>query len=367
MKVITRAVLDWDGNVLEESSFEYRGPIAAAKSSGSAPAPTNPYEQAAAQYGLATGTADYNAALNRTGSVNPLGESGWSVTGTDGTGNSSFGGYPTGFNNQNGEGSYPQYGSYPMPASNGMPQSSGVPQTMSTPNGGSPSFTGIEGSSGTEGTGNPYGLGGSQPAANGGTGAPLYTQQTSLDPWANQLLSSPIDTSQIPGMPGGPSLEQNVNSAENATYAQEMQLLQPQEQLQSEQTQAQLEGEGAMPGSAAYGTGEQMLGLQQGQENTQAANQAVTTGMGELPMFYGLGSTDLQNQLAERNAPISEFESLQGNGGGNVSAATPDISGAFGQQYSGALAGYNANTATNNANTQAGTSLASMIALAALM
>jgi hypothetical protein len=97
-----------------------------------------------------------------------------------------------------------------------------------------------------------------------------------------------------------------------------------------------------------------MLGLQQGEENTQAANQAVTTGMGELPMFYGLGSTDLQNQLAERQAPISEFQGLEGNlGGGNVSAATPDISGAFGQSYQGALANYNANVATNNANTGA--------------
>ena len=32
-----------------------------------------------------------------------------------------------------------------------------------------------------------------------------------------------------------------------------------------------------------------------------------------------------------------------------VSAATPDISGAFNQAYQGQLAGYNANTASNNA------------------
>src|SRR5580658_6502060 len=296
MKLITRGVIDWETcEVLEEESFEYSGQLAECKSAGSAPQPTNPYEQAAAQYGLATGTANYNAALNRTGVVNPLGESGWSVTGTDGSGQSSFGGYPTGFGDQNGSGaygfgsSYPQYASYPTPPSNGMP--------MSTTSGGSPSWSSITApppsspsSAPSWGPGSfgssPYGFGGtSAPTSapmNGGSGAPLYSQQTSLDPWANSLLESPIDTSQIPGMPGGPSLQDNVNNAEQATYGQEMQLLAPQEQQQQEQTQAQLEAEGAMPGSAAYGYGENMLNLGQGEENTQAANQAVTTGMGEL-------------------------------------------------------------------------------------
>jgi hypothetical protein len=312
MKIITRAVLDWDGNVLEEDSFEYCGPVADCKSSGSAPQPVDPYQQANAQYGLATGTAAYNAALNRTDSSNPLGSNTWDVTGYSTAG----AGPPSG-----GSGSY---GPYSLPG------------------------------------GGVYGFGGSMPGGSSaggaipnGAGAPIYSQQTSLTPWANALEASPIDTSGIPGMPGGPSEQQNVNSAENATFGNEMQLLAPQEQLQQEQTQAQLENSGAMPGSAAYNTGEQMLGLTQGAENTNAANQAVTTGMGELPMLYGLGSTDLQNQLAVRQAPISEYEALQGNPTAQVSAATPDISGAFNQQYQGALNSYNANTATNNANTGA--------------
>lgn len=314
MKIITRAVLDWDGNVLEEDSYEYSGPVADCKSSGSAPQPVDPYTQANAQYGLATGTANYNAALNRTGETNPLGSSSWNVTGYSGAPSSSGGASaPTPYG-YGGRGGY----------SPGSPSAGGA--------GGIPN----------------------------GSGAPLYTHNTSLTPWANDLLSKPIDTSQIPGMPGGPSLQQNVGSAENAVFNQQMDLLAPQEKQQQEQTQAQLENEGAMPGSAAYDYGEQSLARAQGAQNAQVANQAVTTGMGELPMLYGLGSTSLQNQLAERNAPISEFEALQGNGaGGNVSAATPDMSGAFNNQYQGALAGYNANTATNNANTQAGTGLLS--------
>ena len=34
MKIITRAVLDWNGNVLEEESYEYAGEVAHAGSSG---------------------------------------------------------------------------------------------------------------------------------------------------------------------------------------------------------------------------------------------------------------------------------------------------------------------------------------------
>jgi hypothetical protein len=327
MKIIVRGVIDWETcKVIEQDSYEYSGPIAECKSSGSAPQPVDPYQQANAQYGLATGTAAYNAALDRTNSSNPLGSNTWSVDG-----------YSTA-----GAGPDTSAGGYSPYAGGGM--------------------YGLGG-----GAGGAYGFGGSSDpnalSLPNGAGAPIYSQQTSLTPWANQLISSPIDTSQIPGMPGGPSLEQNVGGAENAVYNQQMALLQPQEQLQSEQTQAQLENEGAMPGSAAYNTGEQQLSNAQGFQNAQVANQAVTTGMGELPMLYGLGSTSLQNQLAERSAPISEYEALQGNPSANVSAATPDISGAFGQQYQGALAGYNANVATNNADT---TGLAGLAAAAAI-
>lgn len=336
MKIITRAVLDWDGNILEEESCEYSGPVAECKSSGSAPQPTDPYQQAQAQYGLATGTANYNAALNRTGSVNPLGSSGWSVAGSDGN--------PSGFGGSGG------YGPYPIPSNLG---------------GGLYGFGGRGMAGGSMGFGGTPNASNVPNATNGGSGAPLYTQRTSLTPWANQMLSSPIDTSNIPGAPGGPNLTSALASTRNAMYDQSMAYLRPQEQLQSEQTRAQLENEGAMPGSAAYNTGEQQLNQQQTFENQQAVDSAIGAGNAELSNLYGLGSQGLQNQLAIRNAPISEFEQLQGGGsGGQVSAATPDISGAFGQQYQGRLAGYNADTATNNANTGAGAGLASAAIMA---
>lgn len=342
MKIITRGVIDWEtGEVIEEESFDYCGPIAECKSSGSAPQPTDPYAQAGAQYGLATGTANYNAALNRTNSSNPLGSNTWSVTGHDGTPSS----YSPGGAYGPGGGGYGGGAPY-LPPAGGYPNSPAGPRAMAHP-------TGSVGP-------------GSMPT-NGGSGAPIYSQQTSLSPWANKLLQSPIDTSQIPGMPGGPSLENNVADARNASFGNIMQLLQPQEQQQQEQTTAQLEGEGAMPGSPAYEYGQKMLGLTQGAENVNAANTAVGTGYNVLPMMYGLGSTSLQNQLATRNAPISEYEQLQGNPSAQVSASTPDISGAFGQQYQGQLAGYNANQASNNATTGALGSLGSAAMLAFML
>lgn len=340
MKVIVRAVLDWDGNILEEESFEYCGPIAQCKSSGSAPTPTDPYAQAGAQYGLATGTANYNAALNRTNSSNPLGSSTWSVTGSDG----------------------------------------GAPGTAST----QPLYGLGGGRDGnfSPGIGGGYNIGGasglpSMSSGSGGTGAPKYSQQTSLTPWANQMLSSPIDTHNMvgvpggqqpyaaPGMPGGPDLTGSLNSTRNAMYDQQMGYLAPQQAQQTASQNAQLAAQGATPGSEAWNNAQGNLGRQQTFANQQAVDSAIGAGNQEQATLYGLGTqslnnqmnvgnASLQNQLALRNAPISEYEQLQGNGsGGQINAQTPDISGAFGQQYQGALAGYNANTATNNANTQA--------------
>lgn len=321
MRIITRAVLDWNGNILEQDSYEYTGPLEQAKSSGSAPQPVDPYTQAGAQYGLATGTANYNAALNRTGEVNPLGSSSWSVTGNDS-------GTPTGGQNLGG-------GLYGFGGRGGM---SGPGATI-------PGATG---------------------GMNGGSGAPLYTQQTSLTPWANQMLSSPIDTSGLAGMPGGPNISQDLQNTQLANYNQQMGYLQPQEAQQTDSQNAQLAAEGATRGSEAWNNAQGNLGRQQTFANQQAVNSAIGAGNQEQATLFGLGSQGLQNQLAVRNAPISEFNQLSGNGGAQVNAATPDISGAFGQQYQGQLAGYNANNATNNANDQAAASAAMMALMMSL-
>jgi hypothetical protein len=165
-------------------------------------------------------------------------------------------------------------------------------------------------------------------------------------------------------MPGGPSTTADLNTTRDALYNTQMAYLKPQQDQAHEQLLSQLANEGATPGSAAWQTALDQENRQNTFTNNQAINSAITGGGAEQSRLFGLGSQSLQDQLATRNAPISEYEQLQGNGsGGQVSAATPDISGAFGQQYQGQLAGYNAQTATNNADTGAVTSLAGLAAI----
>jgi hypothetical protein len=345
MKIITRAVLDWDGNVLEQDSFEYAGPLTACKSSGTAPTAVDPYTQASAQYGLDTGTANYNARLNRTNSSNPLGSNTWNITGYDGSG---AGGIP----GTNTSGATPT--ATPVASSNPYPAGSYL-YTLYNQN----TANGTQGTTAPTGSG-AYGLGGGATGTGtGGTGAPEYSQSTSLTPWANQMLSSPIDTSGLAGMPGGPSTTADLATTRNSLYNQQEAYIKPQQDLAGEQLDSKLANEGITPGSAAYTQAMDQQSRQNTFTDNQTINSAITGGGAEQSRLFGLGSQGLQNQLAVRDAPISEYEKLTGNPTSQVSAATPDISGAFNQQLQSQLGAYNASTATNNANTSAAGSAAS--------
>lgn len=290
------------------------------KSSGSAPQAVDPYTQAGAQLGLSEGTAQFNAGLNRTNSTNPLGSSTWSAA------------YPTppaapAGTATAGQG-MPSYGSYNIPGIGSF----NIPSTAY---------------SGGYNPTTPYGLGaGPQDPAGG---APTYTQNTTLSPWANKLLQSPINTAGLPGMPGGPSITQNLQDTQGATYNKEMAYLQPQEQLAQEQQNSLLANQGIMPGSEAYKNAQDQMNRNNTFQNQQATDSAILAGNQEQTNLFGLGTQGLQNQLAVRNAPINEYQALAGNGGAAANAQTPDISGAFAQQLQSQLAGYNANVASNNA------------------
>lgn len=353
MKIITRAVLDWaTGAILEEEYHEYTGPVAACKDSGSAPQPVDPYTQAAAQYGLSTGTAEFNAGLNRTNQVNPLGSSVWSVNGQP-TAQVSTGQPPqmTGFHSSNG--GLPPSAGPSATAGQGMP-AYGLGGEPSPGRGISPGF-------GYAGV--PAGVGGNYtlPAP---SAAPTYTNVTQLAPQFQSVLDQPINTSGLPGMPGGPSITQDLQNTQKAIYNQQEGYLQPQQQLAGEQLNSQLAAEGALPGSAAYNNAKAEMGRENTFANQQAANAAITGGEQEQANLFGLGTQALQNQINVRNAPLNEYETLAGNGAGaQATAMTPDISGAFGQQYQGQLAGYNADVASNNATDSTIGSLAMLAAI----
>jgi hypothetical protein len=290
--------------------------VSSMKDSGSPPQPVDPYTQAAAQYGLSTGTANYNARLNRTNQRNALGSSTWDITG------------------------------YDSPAS--------APSTRMTANGANMPrlFGGFGGING-------FSIPQVSPVGNAGaarTGAPIYTQTTHLAPQFESQLQKPIDTSGIAGMPGGPSTTEDLQNTRDALYREQMQFLAPEQQLQSEQTDSNLANMGATIGSPAWNNEQDRLAREQEFARSNARNQAITGGGAEQSRLFDMGGQALRNQIMARDAPISEFNALL-SPSASASALTPDISGAFGQQYQGQLAGYNANVASNNATTSDITSL----------
>jgi hypothetical protein len=348
-------------------------------SSPSTPAPVDPYTQAAAQYGLSTGTAQFNAGLNRTNTANPMGGSYWSAA------------YPTsqgGYNGPIGGSGLPTGLTGPSASGPGasIPYSGGLNnnRTGIGPGGlgyAAPPGSTFGGSSGIPSS--PYGLGGGTATGTQGMpstpsysanmssptgGAPTYTQTTQLAPQFQNVLNKPIDTSGLAGMPGGPSTTQDLQNTQDALYQKQMQYLAPEQKLQSDQEQAQLANMGATIGSPAYNNEMARMGRQQQAQTSDARTQAITGAGAEQSRLFGLGTQGLTNQITARNAPLNEYETLAGNGSGaQATAQTPDISGAFGQQYAGQLNAANAQNASNNQTESSAASLAAMAAMYFMM
>lgn len=315
-KIIIRGTIDWQTLQIEQCEcYEYSGPLTLLKDSGSAPQPVDPYVQAAAQYNLSTGTAAYNAGLNRTDANNPLGSSSWTAS----------------YQPSGSSGSQPSSGS-PNPSAPGGFFGFGGPQNGFGGGGVTPG--GIPQGSATA---SPYG------------GAPTYTETTNLAPQFESALQQPIDTSGIIGAPGGPNAFDSRNQIQNALFNQQAQYLNPQFELSDEQLQSQLANQGATPGSEAWKNALDQQNRSKTFAYGNAANQAITGATGQEQALQQMGIAGLGANITARDAPINEYESLLGRGGGSATAQTPDISGAFGQQYQGALAGYNAQNASNNA------------------
>jgi hypothetical protein len=292
------------------------------KDAGSPPQPVDPYAQAAAQYGLSTGTAQFNAGLNRTNSQNPLGSTSWTAN------------YPGGIYNAS------------IPSGGTGPSASGSGATI--PFGGSQNgFGGGYFPGASLGLPSAYTANMRDPRG----GAPTYTETTQLAPQFNSALQQPIDTSGIIGAPGGPNVMDARGQIQNALYRQQAQYLDPQFKQSDEQLGSQLANQGILPGSEAYKQAMDQANRNKTFAYGNAANQAITGATGQEQALQGIGMQGLSADITARDAPINEFESLLGRGGGSATAQTPDISGAFGQQYQGALAGYNAQNAANNATT----------------
>jgi hypothetical protein len=203
------------------------------------------------------------------------------------------------------------------------------------------------------------------------------------------VSNGPIQSSygtggQIQGSIGSQNINQSVQNAEQASYAQQMGLLQPQQQQAAEAQQAGLVAQGLNPNDAAYQNSQTLFGNQQATQQAQVAANAVAAGNAEQNTLFGQQATSGQfanaaqaqantqnqaaagfantaqsqantealanaglsnaaqqqgftDQLTAQQTPINEFTALQANGQVQSPSSTPaqtsvaptDVTGAY--------------------------------------
>jgi hypothetical protein len=319
----------------------------------SAPAAPDPYQSAAAQYEYGTEAAAYNKALGSGSTITPTGTTSQVQTGVN-----------------------PQTGApvYTTTESLTAPQQ----QILNEQQAGQ--------------------------VTSGATGEALASEaQRQLESGVPQNaaatpVQAQINTSGVPQIAGADDLGGFTGEAQQAAYNTGEMYLQPQIQQQQQQEDATLRNEGAQPGSEAYNNAMEDLSLQQQQEQEGVENTAVNQGLTEQQALYGesantnqqlFGEATTEQQAANAAAgqqfgqeeqglgseiqlqelPLQEYGAIESGvnpslpsmgltGSGGAGTSAPDIMSAFQNQYQGQLAGYNANTASSNADIGAGASLA---------
>jgi len=210
-------------------------------------------------------------------------------------------------------------------------------------------------------------------------GAPIYTQNTSLNAAgatalgnqqqnqvgatglagdllgnSSSLLTNPLDPTGI------------NQKAAAAAFNSNMDLIRPQQQQATEALQSQLAAQGITdPNSEAYKQATGNLQRQQDWQNNNLANQSVQTGIQAGQTAFGQDQAAQQQALAMFSGLNSQNIGMpSGAGSASPTAASPDIMGAMQNQYNGQIANNNAQVATNNANTTGLVGLASIAAYA---
>jgi hypothetical protein len=218
------------------------------------------------------------------------------------------------------------------------------------------------------------------------TGAPIYTQTTSLTQPEQQLLQGTqqtgltatnqaqqelgqmptgaldslgtapniqtnLDTSNVSALPSGQSLQALQQNAQNTALAGNMAAINPALDNQEEQLKAQLVNSGNGPGTPAYESAMSQFNAQRTQAGLQAAGAAENTGANISQVDYGEAATsnsqqysqDLQTltaqnqakgmsqsdaiaqaqaQLAQRSGVASLAGSLNGLGGAQIPSSS---------------------------------------------
>lgn len=157
-----------------------------------------------------------------------------------------------------------------------------------------------------------------------GNFVPSYTQNTSLNPTLQSILTGTENTAnslvptgqaladEFSGSLNGPNNTIIKNgpqaldtNATNAIYAGENALLQPTFDEQQRQLQDQLSRQGIPLGSEAYGNAQTQLGTQQNQQRTAALGTATGQGIQSAGQMFNLA-------LLGQQAPLQQLSQLYG-------------------------------------------------------
>ena len=340
-------------------------------SKSDAPSAPDPYTTAAAQYQYGTQAGAYTTALNDVNTSGPTGTTNYAVTGYD----------PT----------------------------TGAPIRTETTSLSAPEQQIFNQGQGIQ-------------SAQLGTGATLENQantaassgEPTLNPLATSVAGGPIQSSiNTSGVPGIENTNDAYNYGQSTALAGNMAAIQPGLDQQREQLDASLRNGGSHPGDPAYDNAMAALDADQANQKTQAAGAAINSGntlqntqYGESAntnsQLFGQAATEqsadntaesqlfgqnttnanlnnstdseaLANYAQQIGIPLNELQSILGgsqvsapsaDAAGTANVQAPDLESAFNTQYQGALAGYNANVASTNADVGAGASLAAAAAIA---
>jgi hypothetical protein len=199
------------------------------------------------------------------------------------------------------------------------------------------------------------------------TGAPIYGQNISLAPDAQQALtntqktqaglsglqgqamggvsnalnSNPFDQSKLPAS--------MVNAGQTGQDAL-MERFQPMMDLQNKQFEADQANRGIAQGSDPYNANRQSLDFSQNDLRSQAALNGINVGNQAQNQAMNVQSWAANSPLNYLNGLMSssQIQTPQFQGTPSVMANAPNYQSAVGQGYQGQLNGYNAQTGANN-------------------
>lgn len=199
------------------------------------------------------------------------------------------------------------------------------------------------------------------------TGAPIYSQNISLSPDAQQALTNSQKTQAgLSGLQGqalggvANVLNSNPFSASNLPASMVnagqtgqdalMERFQPMMDLQSKQFEADMANRGIAQGSDAYNAAKQSLDFQQNDLRSQAALNGINVGNQAQNQAMAVKSWEANSPLNYLNSLMagSQVQTPQFQGTPSVMANAPNYQSAVNSGYQGQLNSYNAQTGANN-------------------